>query len=98
MGLQEETCVNNNSTLVKNVKISGFVVVPMGDEKTMLEYLHKNGPLACAIDGCQLSMAYYSRGVYSDTTCSEEVNHAVTVVGQGIDNATGMPYWLCKNR
>lgn len=46
----------------------------------------------------------YSSGIYtgpncrsSSTTCPLGINHAVTIVGFGIDNVTQVPYWIVKN-
>ena len=39
----------------------------------------------------------YQSGVYSDPQCtSDELNHAVVLVGYG--TYCGAPYWLLKNR
>lgn len=35
-------------------------------------------------------------GVYDDPRCTDEVNHAVVVIGYGTLN--GKDYWLVKNR
>ena len=37
-------------------------------------------------------------GVYNDTTCTENIRHAVLVVGYGTYEPTGQEYWLVKNR
>lgn len=36
-------------------------------------------------------------GVYYESECSDQLNHAILVVGYGTDASTGVPYWLVKN-
>ncbi len=42
---------------------------------------------------------FYSSGIFSTNQCGrdncERVNHAVLIVGYGVQN--GVSYWLCKN-
>jgi hypothetical protein len=54
------------------------------------------GPIAVAVmaDDDWFS---YSGGVYSSNNCGGEVNHAVLVVGAGVDDFTAEPYWLIRN-
>merc|ERR1719244_1971940 len=67
-----------------------------------MEALVSRGPLAVSY------MVYsdfhsYGGGVYhhTDTRSSfnphESTNHAVLLVGYGVDNTTGEKYWTCKN-
>jgi hypothetical protein len=51
--------------------------------------------LLLQVDG---PMYYYSGGVYKSTTCGGQVNHAVVVVGAGVDVGTNEPYWTVHNR
>ena len=46
------------------------------------------------------NMMSYSGGIFNDPTCSPSPspNHAVTVVGYGVDSSTNLPYWIIKNR
>ena len=51
------------------------------------------------VDAAPVTFEYYSRGVYFDTTCrSNSLNHAMLLVGYGIDEDSGYEYWLLKNR
>ena len=38
----------------------------------------------------------YATGVFTGCT-SQNINHAILVVGYGTDSATGLDYWLIKN-
>jgi len=39
----------------------------------------------------------YSSGIYSTRCASTTVNHAVVIVGQGVDAASGNGYWIVRN-
>jgi len=53
----------------------------------------KKGPVAVAIDANDDFMNY-SSGIW-DAECSTEVNHAVTLVGYGVEGKVG--YWIIRN-
>ncbi|XP_075462860.1 cathepsin L-like peptidase [Ascaphus truei] len=54
------------------------------------------GPVSVAIDATRKTFYLYKRGVYYDPQCSStKTNHAVLVVGYGVDK--GVDYWLVKN-
>ncbi|GIQ83180.1 peptidase C1A [Kipferlia bialata] len=58
----------------------------------------QDGPVAIAISVPE-SMIWYSYGVYYDEECSpayEDLGHAVTAVGYGVDPDFG-EYWIVKN-
>jgi hypothetical protein len=40
----------------------------------------------------------YASGVFDVDTCCVEQNHALTLVGYGHDETTGLDYWLAQNR
>ncbi|XP_050300878.1 procathepsin L-like [Anthonomus grandis grandis] len=52
------------------------------------------GPVAVAIE-VSSNFYKYSRGVYDDDACGQNANHALLVVGYGVEE--GKPYWLVKN-
>ncbi|CAF1053436.1 unnamed protein product [Rotaria sordida] len=42
----------------------------------------------------------YKSGIFQVNGCSTSVrssNHAVVIVGYGVDKTTGMPYWKARN-
>jgi len=72
------------------------------NEELMMEELVENGPMAVAF------MVYddfsgYNGGIYhytgfkNDFNPLELTNHAVLLVGYGVDADTGEKYWTCKN-
>lgn len=41
---------------------------------------------------------YYKRGVYSPKKCNpDNLDHAVLLTGYGVDEDSGMDYWIVKN-
>lgn len=79
------------------------------NEELMRLELVKNGPIAVGFEVYPDFMSY-SGGVYEHTTAEhhqtmsrlgfnpfELTNHAVLVVGYGVDHRTGKKYWIVKN-
>ncbi|XP_062135083.1 cathepsin L-like [Drosophila sulfurigaster albostrigata] len=52
------------------------------------------GPVSVAVDGTGLQ--HYRSGVYNNPNCTNDLNHAMVVVGYGHDSYDG-DYWLVKN-
>uniref|UniRef100_A0A8C8RTH3 Cathepsin S n=1 Tax=Pelusios castaneus TaxID=367368 RepID=A0A8C8RTH3_9SAUR len=70
--------------------------IPRGKESYLEQAVASVGPIAVGIDARLRSFQHYRSGVYYDRRCSpSEINHAVLVVGYGVDR--GVPYWLVKN-
>jgi hypothetical protein len=61
--------------------ISGFELLPPGNETLVLMALISVGPLSCAIDSSLPSFQNYKAGIYNDPACSKVINHAVLIVG-----------------
>jgi C1A family cysteine protease len=85
------TCQNKG----KAATVTGWKQVP-GTEAEMQKAVATVGPIAAAIDA-NTNLQNYKKGVYDDATCTQQVNHAITVVGYGRDLTTGKDYWLVKN-
>lgn len=50
-----------------------------------------------AIDASSYGFQFYSKGVYTDDSCSEnKLNHGVLVTGYGV--YSNQAYWIIKNR
>jgi len=53
-------------------------------------------PVLAVIRADSDEFRFYSHGVF-EGICGTELNHAVLIVGYGIDAETRMPYWLVQN-
>ena len=62
----------------------------------MQEYLMTYGPLSIVLDASKFNS--YLSGIMTATGCSTySVNHAVLLVGWGVDSITSTNYWIIKN-
>lgn len=72
------------------------------NEELMKINLVKNGPLSVAFE-VYSDFFHYKGGVYVHTGLQEKfnpfeiTNHAVLLVGYGVDAATGVKFWTVKN-
>ena len=85
---------DKNKTLVK---VKTFAFIP-NDEEEMKKVLYKYGPIAGAVNG--IMCMYYDEGIYEpayEDACSNVVNHAVLIVGYGVNKETGKKFWRIKN-
>lgn len=57
--------------------------------------LLKDGPVTVVIDAYNTNFFNYKSGIY-DESCGEP-NHAVMLVGYGIDKTTNISYWIIRN-
>lgn len=77
-------------------RVRGYVNVPPGDEKALMNAVATIGPVAVAIDASLSTFHLYTHGIYYDPHCSTtQLTHGALVVGYGRDWFTD--YWLVKN-
>ena len=79
------------------IKVKEFSFIPK-DEEEMKKALYKYGPLAGAVNG--IMMASYENGIYEpypSYICPDSVNHAVVIVGYGVDKETNKKFWRIKS-
>lgn len=74
-----------NATIAQYGDVSG--------EAAMMAEIFARGPIACGIDASQI--LDYTGGV-TGGTCGG-VDHIVSVVGWGVDNATNTKFWIVRN-
>ena len=87
------------------MKITGYIKLgdssdsySPADEDEMKEFLYENGPLSIGINADPLQT--YSSGILdlpSSKCPSSGINHAVLLVGYGVDSNSGLNYWIVKN-
>uniref|UniRef100_A0A0G4IFW9 Peptidase C1A papain C-terminal domain-containing protein n=1 Tax=Chromera velia CCMP2878 TaxID=1169474 RepID=A0A0G4IFW9_9ALVE len=83
---------------------AGYYAVPPNSEKALQVAVYYHQTVAVSMDAENLQdLHLYSGGVYdgfvkgSGGTCGSERDHAVLVVGYGVEEKSGTPYWLIKN-
>nr|AGC65593.1 cathepsin [Achaea janata granulovirus] len=86
----ESFCANNVNMYTT---ISGCVQYDLRDEEKLRELLVTNGPIAVALD--IVDIVDYKSGVVSFCGTNNGLNHAVLLVGYGVDKT--IEYWLLKN-
>ena len=65
----------------------------------MQQALYSKGPLAIAVDASGLAFQFYESGVYYNPKCNDnDLDHAMTAVGYGVDSSSGEKYWIVKNQ
>lgn len=77
-------------------RLRTFKELPEGDEQALKDAVTNIGPIAVGIDGLRDAIRFVKKGVYFDPLCTDDVTHAVLLVGYGT-TPEGIEYWLCKN-
>jgi C1A family cysteine protease len=52
-------------------------------------------PVAIALRSGSSVFRYYKSGILNSSSCGTSLDHAVILVGYGVENST--PYWLVRN-
>lgn len=78
-------------------RVISYETIDSGDEDLLKAMVAKHGPVSIAVDASLSSFHSYKSGVFYDQKCSQEINHAVLLVGYGRDKKTKKDYWLVKN-
>lgn len=71
------------------------VYITRGDEDKMVSAVLKC-PLVVYVDASHTSFQLYDSGVYEDRQCSNQLDHALMLIGYGVDSS-GTLYWILKN-
>jgi C1A family cysteine protease len=94
-GTDTDGCKYNHKDVAANVV--SFKILPEGDEAA-LEVALQDGPVTIAVDASQSSFQNYKIGIYDDKNCKpENIDHAVLLVGYGVEKETGRKFWTIKN-
>jgi cathepsin L len=77
--------------------IEDYVKLPTNDYLALLNAVAKTGPVAVSVAASPWKS--YESGIFQGSFDDDslDVNHAVTLVGYGTDEKTGMDYWLVRN-
>ena len=77
-----------------HINTTGFTKVTGSNVDQMKAALQQQ-PLSVSIEADKLVFQLYKSGVFNNTNCGTSLDHAVLVVGNGVEN--GEEYWLVKN-
>lgn len=77
-----------------SVGIEGWTQLPANNYTATMNAVAKKGPVAIAVAAS--NWAGYEKGVF-DTKSDGTVNHAVLLVGYGVDEDTGEEYYKVRN-
>ncbi|XP_044758252.1 cathepsin L-like proteinase [Coccinella septempunctata] len=86
----EKCCRSRSKPLVRVETIFNC----QGTEQELMRTVASHGPVATMIEVTPYIM-HYKKGIVFDRNCVNGANHAVTIVGYGMEN--GFQYWLLKN-
>jgi C1A family cysteine protease len=95
---RNDNCINDIVKSHSEAKIESQFLRCEEDEclQNAFQYnLLKDGPVTVVIDAYNTNFFNYKSGIY-DESCGEP-NHAVILVGYGIDTTTNIPYWIIRN-
>jgi len=70
-----------------------------GEQSIMAEIYHR-GPVACTLDSSPEAFNNYSAGIITSAMLphpSTGTNHVVVIAGYGIDDQSGMSFWVGRN-
>jgi len=70
------------------------LVVP--NNERALQAAVAQGPVSIAIEADDERMQFYENGVFTSPNCGTKVDHAMSIVGYGIDRDSGLKYWKIK--
>ena len=81
---------------VSRATIRSYVRLPPNNIDLIKQFLQV-GPVATGICGTNSSFLYYTGGIYDPLACCQTQNHAVLIVGHGMDESTKREYFVIKN-
>jgi len=90
-----QSCEDVTKDSTASVGVTGWTQLPTNDLKATLNAVAQRGPVAIA--AAAGDWALYEKGVFTPTSNDAKVNHAILLVGYGIDEDTGEKYYKIRN-
>ncbi|XP_067872005.1 procathepsin L-like [Heterodontus francisci] len=90
---KKESCKFNQQDSVGT--ISSYKSSWSATEEEMMTLVADHGPISVYVFMSKAFMEFKGSGIFDDSNCNKDVNHAVTVVGY-VNNANES-YWIIKN-
>lgn len=88
----QSTCRFNPTRIA--AKVASWTELNQNDCQGLVNLVNQK-PVAVAIDAN--TMQLYKSGVFTDTTCTTNLNHGVVVVGYGYDSVAQKNFWIVRN-
>lgn len=92
--LQNPSC--QSTTGYTKATINSDLQVPPDDEVSLKWYVSR-GPVAIGVCGTDLDFMYYGGGIFDSPHCCSAQNHAMLIVGYGVDADSNTPFWVVQN-
>lgn len=90
------TCAPPAGASPTGMKTTGYTAVETENEVALKTALAQQ-PVSVAIQANQFSFQAYKDGVFDSSKCGTQLDHAVLLVGYGVDAESGQPFYLMKN-
>lgn len=88
-------CQSSSCEPVSGTVPKGYYDIPP-QESALVAALNQHGPVAVAVEADQSAFQFYHSGVLTGV-CGSQLDHGVLLVGYGIDEDSGIPFWKVKN-
>ena len=93
---KDDTCRYNEAMGIPTGTQRYAFVKPMS-ARALETAIANFGVVSVGIDARNL-LDYVSGIVQDRNICTDSINHAVNIVGYGVDESTKMPYWIVRNQ
>jgi len=94
----EGDCSYQKSKVFQDVVLSEYIQVAQNQEDQLLSVVADQGVISIVVNAGRQWQQYKGGVVDDDEFCdSDDLNHAVAIVGYGTDSSVGKDYWLVRN-